>query len=142
MSIIENITALRPAVMSYVFRCPNCHCAPNRVDHADLRPELEQLLSAEWQCSDCDGWARIQVQMPDCKLMVEPLRGRRAQQEPAFRLLRVLYWLQEGARRRGRDTRAIDEKVKWAEEAIKQIRRDMWEPIWGPCALPESGVRR
>jgi hypothetical protein len=35
---------------------------------------------------------------------------------------------------------AVDEKVRQAEEAVKQVHREMWRPIWGPFALPEPGV--
>lgn len=38
-------------------------------------PVREQLLGAEWQCSHCEGWARIRVQMPDYELTVEKCRG-------------------------------------------------------------------
>jgi ribosomal protein S27AE len=58
-------------LMAYVFRCPHCGRGPITLDHADLRPVQEQLLGAEWQCSRCEGWARVRVAMPDRELTVE-----------------------------------------------------------------------
>jgi hypothetical protein len=31
--------------------------------------------------------------------------------------------------------------VRQAEEIVERARHDMRRPIWGPFALPESGVR-
>lgn len=58
-------------MMTYVFRCPQCHGAPTSLDHSDLRPVREELLGAEWQCSRCKGWARVRVDGPDYELTVE-----------------------------------------------------------------------
>jgi hypothetical protein len=61
--------------------------------------------------------------------------------DDVIRRLRVLYRLQDCAVRCGRDSSAIDKRVRHAEKAVKRIRREMWRPIWGSFALPESGMR-
>jgi len=61
--------------------------------------------------------------------------------DPVFRRLRVLWRLQDRLQRRGGDSSAIDEAVRRAEHAVKRVRREMWRPIWGLFALPESGTR-
>jgi hypothetical protein len=56
---------------AYVFQCPHCGRNPITLDHADLLPVHDQLLGMEWQCSHCEGWARIRVAMPNRELTVE-----------------------------------------------------------------------
>jgi restriction system protein len=67
-------------------------------------------------------------------------RWQPARQDPSIERLRSAYDAQDrNTRNYVLDCSAVDEEVRQAEQAVKRVRREMWRPTWGPCALPESG---
>jgi hypothetical protein len=57
------------STMNYVYPCTHC-LVMITVNHSKLEPVADNVLGIEWQCSDCYGWTRVQVVMPDQGLTI------------------------------------------------------------------------
>jgi hypothetical protein len=51
------------------------------VNHSKLQTVADNVLGTEWQCSDCCGWTRVQVVMPDQELAIKRGPAADAQSE-------------------------------------------------------------
>jgi hypothetical protein len=58
------------STMNYVYPCTHC-LVMITVNHSMLQPVADNVLGIEWRCSDCCGWTRIQVVMPDQELTIK-----------------------------------------------------------------------
>jgi hypothetical protein len=71
-----------PPYGNYVYPCTHC-LVMITVNHSMLQPVTDNVLGIEWRCSDCYGWTRIQVVMPDRELTIKRGPAADAQSERA-----------------------------------------------------------
>jgi hypothetical protein len=68
--------------MDYVYPCSHC-LVMITLNHSNLLPVTDNVLGIEWRCSDCYGWTRIQVVMPNQELTIKRGPAADAQSEGA-----------------------------------------------------------
>jgi hypothetical protein len=56
--------------MKYVYPCTHC-LVMITINHSDLQPVTDNVLGIEWLCSDCSGWMRVLVRMPNHDLTIK-----------------------------------------------------------------------
>jgi hypothetical protein len=66
---MRDVTPIRAT--QYVFACPYRCGGSDSLEETNLRPARAGVLTAERQCNDCGGWARIVVTGPYRELTVE-----------------------------------------------------------------------
>jgi hypothetical protein len=70
------------STMNYVYPCTHC-LVMITINHSDLQPVADNVLGIEWLCSDCNGWTRIQVRMPNHELTIKTGPAAGAQSDGA-----------------------------------------------------------
>ena len=79
----EDVPSYGPtSTMNYVYPCTHC-LVMITINHSDLQPVIDDVLGIEWLCSDCNGWTRVQVRMPNHELTIKTGPAADAQSEGA-----------------------------------------------------------
>jgi hypothetical protein len=55
---------------NYVYPCTHC-LVMITLNHSKLQPVADNVLGIDWRCSDCYGWTRVLVVMPNHELKIK-----------------------------------------------------------------------